>query len=149
MTVSPIRHWKDGAHENQLSKATLLLAIERIQQQCSFMRYFPAYELMMDELRDYRFYAEDMIHPNATAIEFIWEKLTLHYLDREAQQTLKEVEQLNKALQHRSLHPNSEADRKFQHQTAQRIAALQKRYPFLIQRFSTSTNRADPNDENQ
>jgi lysophospholipase L1-like esterase len=144
MTVSPIRHWKDGAHENQLSKSTLLLAIERIQQQCSFVHYFPAYELMMDELRDYRFYAEDMIHPNATAIEFIWEKLTLHYLNREAQQTLKEVEQLNKALQHRSLHPNSEADRKFQHQTAQRIAELQKRYPFL--HFNSSTNTEEPNE---
>jgi hypothetical protein len=91
MTVSPIRHWKDGAHENQLSKASLLLAIERIQQQFSFVHYFPAYELMMDELRDYRFYAEDMIHPNATAIGFIWEKLLLNYLNRDAQKTLKEV----------------------------------------------------------
>ncbi len=147
MTVSPIRHWKDGAHENQLSKATLLLAIERIQQQCSLVHYFPAYELLMDELRDYRFYAEDMIHPNATTIEFIWEKLTLHYLNREAQQTLKEVEQLNKALQHRSLHPNSEADRKFQHQTAQRIANLQKRYQFL--HFNWPINGEASNDENQ
>jgi hypothetical protein len=138
MTVSPIRHWKDGAHENQLSKASLLLAIEQIQQQFSFVHYFPAYELMMDELRDYRYYAEDMIHPNVTAIGFIWEKLILNYLNRDAQKTLKEVEQLNKALQHRSLHPGSEADRKFHNQTAQRIAELQQRYPFL--HFNTSSN---------
>jgi hypothetical protein len=139
MTVSPIRHWKDGAHENQLSKASLLLAIEQIQQRFSFVHYFPSYELMMDELRDYRFYAEDMIHPNATAIGFIWEKLLLNYLSRDAQKTLKEVEQLNKALQHRSLHPSSEADQRFHNQTAQRIADLQKRYPFL--HFDTSSDK--------
>jgi len=139
MTVSPIRHWKDGAHENQLSKASLLLAIEQIQQRFSFVHYFPSYELMMDELRDYRFYAEDMIHPNATAIGFIWEKLLLNYLSRDAQKTLKEVEQLNKALQHRSLHPGSEADQRFHNQTAQRIADLQKRYPFL--HFDTSSDK--------
>jgi len=138
MTVSPIRHWKDGAHENQLSKASLLLAIEQIQQRFSFVHYFPSYELMMDELRDYRFYAEDMIHPNATAIGFIWEKLLLNYLNRDAQKTLKEVEQLNKALQHRSLHPGSEADLRFHNQTAQRIAELQQHYPFL--HFNTSFN---------
>ena len=72
-TVSPIRHWKDGAHENQLSKSTLLLAIDRLVELCGAL-YFPAYELMMDELRDYRFYASDMLHPSEVAVDYIWER---------------------------------------------------------------------------
>ncbi|MBB3186344.1 GSCFA domain-containing protein [Microbacter margulisiae] len=131
MTVSPIRHWKDGAHENQLSKAILLLAIEQLQQQFAFVHYFPAYELMLDELRDYRFYAEDMMHPNAIAIDFIWEKLLLHYIHPDTQRTIREVEQINKALQHRALHPDSEAYSKFRQQLDQKIKTLQKAYPFL------------------
>lgn len=76
-TVSPIRHWKDGAHGNQLSKATLLLAIDALQKEFpEHTAYFPAYEIMMDELREYRFYADDMLHPSTTAIEYIWERFT-------------------------------------------------------------------------
>lgn len=75
-TVSPIRHKRDGMHDNQLSKATLLMAIERLQQeQPGQVAYFPAYEIMLDELRDYRFYADDMVHPSAVAVEYIWQRL--------------------------------------------------------------------------
>ena len=73
-TVSPIRHWKDGAIDNQLSKSSLLLAISEITKKYNFCRYFPSYEIMMDDLRDYRFYENDLIHPNSAAIEYIWEK---------------------------------------------------------------------------
>ena len=73
-TVSPIRHIKDGLHENQLSKATLLLALETIRNQLSAISYFPSYEIMLDELRDYRFYADDLVHPSSLAVNYIWER---------------------------------------------------------------------------
>lgn len=78
-TVSPIRHIKDGLHENQLSKATLLQAVEAIRNQLSVVSYFPSYEIMLDELRDYRFYAEDLVHPSPVAIQYIWERFTETY----------------------------------------------------------------------
>lgn len=78
-TVSPIRHIKDGLHENQLSKATLLQAVEDLRTQLSAISYFPSYEIMLDELRDYRFYAEDMVHPSPVAIQYIWERFTETY----------------------------------------------------------------------
>ncbi len=71
-TVSPIRHWKDGAHENNLSKSTLLLAIDTLQKQFDYISYFPAYEILLDELRDYRYYAADMFHPSEVAVDYIW-----------------------------------------------------------------------------
>lgn len=78
-TVSPIRHVKDGLHENQLSKATLLQAVEAISNQQSVVSYFPSYEIMLDELRDYRFYAEDLVHPSPVAIQYIWERFAENY----------------------------------------------------------------------
>jgi hypothetical protein len=75
-SVSPIRHWKDGAHENTISKSTLLLAVDALQNQFGNVHYFPAYELLMDELRDYRFYASDMLHPSDVAVEYIWSKFS-------------------------------------------------------------------------
>lgn len=78
-TVSPIRHIKDGLHENQLSKATLLQAVEDLITQLSAISYFPSYEIMLDELRDYRFYAEDLVHPSPVAIQYIWERFAENY----------------------------------------------------------------------
>jgi len=78
-TVSPIRHIKDGLHENQLSKATLLLALEAISHQLSAISYFPSYEIALDELRDYRFYAEDLVHPSPVAVQYIWERFIETY----------------------------------------------------------------------
>lgn len=78
-TVSPIRHIKDGLHENQLSKATLLQAVEDLRTQLSAISYFPSYEIMLDELRDYRFYAEDLVHPSPVAIQYIWERFVETY----------------------------------------------------------------------
>lgn len=130
-TVSPIRHWKDGAHENQLSKATLLLAIHQLQQTFPFVHYFPAYEIMMDELRDYRFYAEDMLHPSPFAIEFIWEKVLQKVIDEQAIPIIKEICSIQKALAHRSFHPNSTADIQFKQKTQERMRKLQSIYPFV------------------
>jgi hypothetical protein len=102
-TVSPIRYWKDGAHANQLSKSTLLLAVNeliRINKQCS---YFPAYEIMMDDLRDYRFYAGDLNHPNQQAIEYIWEKFSATFFDAKTMEAIKIYEKQQQAVKHRPL----------------------------------------------
>lgn len=108
-TVSPIRHWADGAHGNQLSKATLLLAIEQMGGE-----YFPAYEIMMDELRDYRFYDQDMLHPSSLAIELIWERFQQTYMDTETVALGQKYHQLHLMEAHRPLYPDSETFRKHQ-----------------------------------
>ncbi len=112
-TVSPIRHWKDGAHGNQISKSTLLLAIEKIIDTIPNADYFPAYEIMMDELRDYRFYAEDMNHPSQIAIQYIRERFCSHFMDKENIELLKRAEQCKRLIEHRPLHPNNEEWQRF------------------------------------
>jgi hypothetical protein len=102
-TVSPIRHWKDGAHENQLNKATLLLAVNELVKVHDSCYYFPSYEIMMDDLRDYRFYAEDMIHPNQQAINYIWEKFGDTFFDKKTLELIKEYEKVQKQLHHRTI----------------------------------------------
>lgn len=127
-TVSPIRHWKDGAHGNQLSKATLLLAVEQLQQ-CfpKQVHYFPAYELMMDELRDYRFYADDLLHPSNVAIEYIWQRFAESLLSNEAQALAKEWISIQKAIDHKPFRPESEAYRQFILQTLLKIERINKK----------------------
>lgn len=98
-SVSPIRHLADGAHGNQLSKATLLLAIDRQQQG----NYFPAYEILLDELRDYRFFARDMVHPSDLAADIIWERFQLCYMDEHTRQQILEGERSYRHNQHRSI----------------------------------------------
>ena len=102
-TVSPIRHWKNGAHANQLNKATLLLALNELIKSNNSCFYFPAYELVLDDLRDYRFYAEDLIHPNTQAIHYIWEKFGEAYFDKKTVELNKEYEKKQRAMNHRSL----------------------------------------------
>jgi len=92
ITLSPIRHWKEGAHGNQVSKAALLLAIEQLCSRFSHLYYFPAYEIVMDQLRDYRFYASDMIHLTPTAIDYIWEQFCAHVIDPPCYDQIKEEE---------------------------------------------------------
>lgn len=129
-TVSPIRHWKDGAHGNQLSKATLLLAIDRLQKDFpERISYFPAYEIMMDELRDYRFYADDMLHPSKQATDYIWECFTECMLSREAREILKEWGDIQKALNHKPFQPQSEAYQRFISQTLLKMERLNKKFP--------------------
>lgn len=104
-TVSPIRHWADGAHGNQLSKSTLLLAINQMRQAL----YFPSYEIMMDELRDYRFYDRDMLHPSPLAVDIIWQKFQDTFLERETLELGKKHSLLHSMKAHRPLFPESEA----------------------------------------
>lgn len=125
-TVSPIRHWKDGAHGNQLSKAVLLLAIDKLVQEFPDVYYFPAYEIVMDELRDYRFYGEDMLHISSLAVEYIWEKFKGTWISPAIEPLMKRVDKLNKSLAHRPFSPESDAYRKFQQQLRQEIETLQQ-----------------------
>lgn len=129
-TVSPIRHWKDGAHANQLSKATLLLAVEALLAEYPEQTdYFAAYELMMDELRDYRFYAEDMLHPSAQAIDYIWERFAANNISKHSLSVLNEWKELKKAIDHRPFQPDSDAYRRFIHQTLLKAEQLKNKMP--------------------
>ncbi|MDR0348414.1 MAG: GSCFA domain-containing protein [Tannerella sp.] len=131
-TVSPIRYRKYGAHGNQISKSILLLAIEEIQRLFPVQTgYFPAYEFMLDELRDYRFYAEDMLHPSETAIQYIWERFTETYLDQSAQQLLTEIKDILKSIHHKPFNPESESYKQFVIQTLLKIELLMKKRPYL------------------
>jgi len=125
LTVSPIRYRKYGYHESQLSKATLLLAVEKV----TGATYFPAYEILNDELRDYRFYKEDMLHPSDQAVEYTWERLSDVYLSAEAKAFLKEWAPLKAVLNHKPFDPDSEEYRTLMDKTMLKVAALQKKYP--------------------
>ncbi len=132
LTVSPIRHWKDGAHYNQVSKSILLLAEQFLSEQYpGKVSYFPAYELMMDELRDYRFYAEDMLHPSSVAVNYIWERFCEAYIDKETQGAMKEVEKVNKKLNHRPFFEKDKAYKEFLTQTLLTINLLQEKNPYI------------------
>lgn len=131
-TVSPIRHWKDGAHNNQLSKASLLLAIDKIQQEYpTCIGYFPAYEIMMDELRDYRFYANDMIHPSALAIDYIWQRFTDTFINKDSILIMKEWQDILKSLRHKPFNPNSKEYHNFIMQTLLKIDRITGKFPYF------------------
>jgi hypothetical protein len=113
-TISPVRHIKDGFTENQLSKSHLFTALYKIiNHQLLTINYFPSYEIMMDELRDYRFYAEDMLHPNQIAIDYIWKLFSENYVSEGSVATMQEVSEIQKSLHHRSFNPESEQHQKF------------------------------------
>ena len=130
-TVSPIRHAKDGMHGNQLSKATLLLAIDEICRTCPNCFYFPSYEIIMDELRDYRFYADDMIHLSSKAVEYIWECFCQCYFSKETQAVMKEWAEVKRALDHKPFRPNSDAYRDFLSQIVLKIMQMKEKIPYL------------------
>lgn len=130
LTVSPIRYRKYGYHGSQLSKATLLLAVEKVVQAIpASLNYFPAYEIVNDELRDYRFYREDMLHPSDQTVEYIWQRLSEAYLSDEAKTFLKEWAPLKAALNHRPFNPDAEEYRALMDKTMLKVAELQKKYP--------------------
>ena len=134
MTVSPIRYRKYGYHESQLSKATLLLAIDSLLKNASLftfhssLHYFPAYEILMDELRDYRFYAADMLHPSEQAVTYVWEQLFAWCFSNEAKAFMEEWRPIREALQHRPFHPESEEYLQFMGKTQERLKAFQKKW---------------------
>ena len=131
-TVSPVRHLKDGFVENQVSKAHLIAAIyatTNTKQQT--LNYFPSYEIMMDELRDYRFYADDMMHPSPMAIDYIWERFASTQIDASAITTMELVQTIQKGLAHRPFNPNSESHQKFEANLKEKIATLEAQYSFM------------------
>ena len=128
-TVSPVRHIKDGFVENNLSKAHLIAALQSSSFQLPASSYFPSFEIMMDELRDYRFYAEDMLHPNQTAIDYIWIKFFENYVDEKEFDLMNQVCEIQRALKHRPFNPNSESHLKFLENLNQKINTLVKKYP--------------------
>ena len=128
-TVSPLRHLKDGLHENQLSKSALLLAVDEVCKTYGNAHYFPAYELMMDELRDYRFYKDDMMHPTEQAVRYIWERFADFAIDPKEKPAMQAASELKQMLQHRALFPDSETFRKFDQTRQQKQAELERLYP--------------------
>ncbi|MDF1548008.1 MAG: GSCFA domain-containing protein [Bacteroidales bacterium] len=130
-TASPVRHWKDGPVRNQLSKSILMVAIHGLINKFENLSYFPSYEIMMDDLRDYRFYANDLFHPNQLAIDYIWEKFSNALLDKMAIETAKKVVQLKKNMEHRVFYPNTVAYLKFIDSNLKFISELQKQNPTL------------------
>jgi len=131
-TVSPVRHLKDGFVENQRSKSHLIAAIHQtIQKQPAIRHYFPSYEMMMDELRDYRFYAPDMIHPSPTAITYIWERFKDTWITEDAYKTIDAVDAIQKGLAHRPFNPNSESHLAFTSKLTDQKAMLISAYPFM------------------
>lgn len=134
LTVSPIRYAKYGFHGSQLSKATLLLAVEKVLKTVPSpenIMYFPAYEIVNDELRDYRFYKEDMLHPSEQAVEYIYERFTETFFGKETLQFLKEWKPIKEALAHRPFHPESQEYLNFVKRTQQLIHDLSQKYPSL------------------
>lgn len=130
ITVSPIRYAKYGYHGSQLSKAVLLLAADKvIKEEGERVYYFPAYEIVNDELRDYRFYKADMLHPNEQAVEYIWEQLVATCFSAKAKQFLEEWRPIKEALAHRPFHPEAAAYQDFIKKTKEKAKMLELKYP--------------------
>jgi hypothetical protein len=130
-TVSPVRHWKDGAVNNQLSKSVLLLSIHELLKKHNNTLYFPAYEIFMDELRDYRFYAADMLHPSEQGIDYVWERFCETTLDDEAKKIMAGVTSILKAVAHRPRQTESPNLKRFLENTLKQIDQLTTTNPFL------------------
>lgn len=129
ITVSPIRYRKYGYHGSQLSKATLLLAVDKVINDDASISYFPAYEIVNDELRDYRFYRPDMLHPSEQAVEYIWERFCDTYFGNDAMTFMQEWKPIKEALNHRPFNAESSEYQQFMADTQQKLALLKKKYP--------------------
>ncbi len=131
ISVSPVRYLREGIVENNRSKATLLLAAAQLAEKYEQVHYFPAYELLMDDLRDYRFYASDLAHPNDLALDYIWTYFQNNLMDEATCKICEEVAQLNKSLHHRPLHGDTAAWQQFRQAQVKKMEDLEKKYPFL------------------
>jgi hypothetical protein len=131
-TISPVRHSKDGFVENTVSKAHLVSAVfNTVNLQPTTVNYFPSYEIMMDELRDYRFYADDMLHPSQQAVDFIWIKFFENYINEKEFQAMQEICNIQKGLAHRPFNPNTTAHQQFLFSLNQKIIKLQEQFPHI------------------
>lgn len=130
-TVSPIRHIKDGAHNNQLSKSTLLLAIDKLIQTHEDVSYFPSYEIVLDELRDYRFYNEDMTHLTPTAIRYIWERFAETYFNKETYKVMNDWQKILLSIRHKPSNAQSDEYNDFLRQTLLKLEVFNEKYPYI------------------
>lgn len=128
-TISPVRHQKEGFVENNRSKAHLITAVHEVIENVNNSSYFPSYEIMMDELRDYRFYKADMLHPNETAIAYIWEKFTRTWMTTDTLKIIQKVDKLQRNIKHRAFNPDSEAHQLFLQKVEKQKKELKKRFP--------------------
>lgn len=129
-TVSPVRHQKEGLVENSRSKAHLISAIHNLRDhKSSCVSYFPSYEILLDELRDYRFYKSDMLHPSSTAIAYIWEQFIDMWMDADTKGTMGKVDKLQRNLKHKAFNPNSEAHQQFLQKVEKQKKEFKKRFP--------------------
>lgn len=128
-TISPVRHWKDGAHGNQVSKSVLFLAVEKLLTHSSKPAYFPAYEIVMDELRDYRFYNDDMLHPSSLAVDYIWEYFLHSYLEKKTLDLYNEVVKISKACNHRITRASDSGIKDFVSGMQKKISDIEARAP--------------------
>ena len=131
LTVSPVRHLRDGFVENNRSKASLITAVHDLLEVVPGTQYFPAYELIIDDLRDHRFYAEDLVHPNYQATAYVWEKFAEAAISGSSREAMKEIDKLQAALQHRPLHPHSEAHAAFRQKHLELANSIAQRFPAL------------------
>ncbi|MEB2785206.1 GSCFA domain-containing protein [Algoriphagus persicinus] len=139
LTVSPVRHTKDGIPENQLSKSLLRVLCATLENRFSEVSYFPAYEIMMDELRDYRFYKADLIHPSEVAENYIWEKWIATHFTSETKAKVDQIQKIQLELSHHPLNPKSEAHRKFLQNLLQKLERLNTEFDFLKEIEFTKT----------
>ncbi len=131
LTVSPVRHVRDGLAENNRSKSRLLELVHTLTEWLPFCHYFPAYELMIDVLRDYRFYEQDMIHPGSQAVQYIWERFIDTYMEGADKHVLQKVEEIQRALAHRFRFPASEAAHKFRQTLSERMEDMERGFPYI------------------
>lgn len=129
-TISPVRHLRDGFVENNRSKATLHLAVQQLTQQPG-RYYFPAFELVMDDLRDYRFYAEDMVHPNYAATNYVWKKFISTCIDADSQVLMEEINRINAAKSHKAFNPTSEQHKKFLKANLEKVLKLKEEHSYI------------------
>lgn len=130
-TISPVRHLRDGFIENNRSKATLIQAVHSLVDKKENAFYFPAYELVIDDLRDYRFYAEDMVHPNYAATNYVWDKFVATCIDAPSQKLMKEINTINAAKSHKPFNPKSEQHKKFLQVNLEKVNELSKQNPHI------------------
>ncbi len=130
-TISPVRHLRDGFVENNRSKAVLIQAVHHLVEKFDRLYYFPAYELVIDDLRDYRFYAEDMVHPNYLATDYVWDKFSEACIKKSSREIMKEINLVNAARAHKPFQPDSAAHKKFLRKNLEKVMSLQEQYPYL------------------
>jgi hypothetical protein len=130
-TISPVRHLRDGFVENNRSKSVLIHAVNKLTSHQDYINYFPSYELVIDDLRDYRFYAEDMVHPNYQATRYVWEKFCTAAINGRSREVMKELDQLNMAFHHKPLHPDSTEHMKFKNKYKEITQSLAERFPSI------------------